>query len=224
MLRTSISVTAAAIAATCALTACGPIRMGAAAIMGGQRISATTLGNEVANLEQAYQAGQAKIQLQFPLSQAPQEVLAWLVRFKVRDQLAIRNHVAVSTGQSQRALAAIAAQSQGGAAGLPNLAVANGLPPDLLPALGRYEAIQNAVVARLDGGRLPTSNTALQALGAELNRRQCLAAKSLNIIINPQFGRLNYAQLSVIPAANTLSAPVAPAPSPTAAPQLTPAC
>ena len=222
MLRTSIAVTAAAIAATCALAACGPVRMGSAAILGNERISATTLNNEVANLQQAYQANKSKIQLQFPLSQAPQAVLAWLVRFKVRDQMAARNHVAVSSGQSERALAAIAAQA--GPTGIKNLAVANGLPPDLLPALGRYEAIQNALVNRMDGGTLPKSTVAQQAIGAALNRRQCEAAKSLNILINPQFGRMDYNQLTVIPSASHLSAPVTPAPSPTPAPALKPPC
>jgi hypothetical protein len=196
--------------------------MGSAAILGNERISATTLGNEVANLQQAYQANKSKIQLQFPLSQAPQQVLAWLVRFRVRDQMAVRNHVAVSDGQSQRALAAIAAQA--GSAGIKNLAVANGLPPDLLPALGRYEAIQNALVNKLDGGTLPKSTAAQQALGAVLNRRQCEAAKSLNILINPQFGRVDYNQLTVIPAASKLSSAVSPSPSPTPAPALKPPC
>jgi hypothetical protein len=222
VLRTSIAVTAAGLAAVSVLAACGPARMGSAAIVGNQRISAITLGSEVANLQQFYQANKSKIQLQFPLSQAPQEVLAWLIRFKVRDELATRNHVAVSSGQSERALKAIAAQA--GSTGIKNLAVANGLPPDLLPALGRYEAIQNAIVNRMDGGKLPTSTTAQQAIGAELARRQCVAAKSLNILINPQFGRLDYTQFNVVPAADTLSAPVTPAPSPTAVPQFKAPC
>jgi hypothetical protein len=222
VLRTSIAVTAAALAATSVLAACGPVRMGSAAILGDQRISAATVGSEVANLQQAYQANKAKIQLQFPLSQAPQQVLGWLIRFRVRDELAVRNHVAVSSGQSERALSAIAAQA--GPSGIKNLAVANGLPPDLLPDLGRYEAIQNALISRLDGGKLPSSPAAQAALGAELNRRQCLAAKSLDILVNPQFGRLDYGQLSIVPAANTLSVPVTPSPSPTTAPQLKPPC
>lgn len=223
MLRTSISV-AAAIAATCALSACGPVRVGAAAIVGGQRITATTLSDEVNSLKQAYQAGKGKIQLQFQLAQAPQEVLSWMLRFKVRDELAVRNHVAVSHGQSERALATIVPASQGGEAALHNLAVANGLPPDMLLALGRYEAIQNAIVNRLDGGTLPKSNTALQRLSAVLNQRQCVAAKSLNIMVNPQFGRLDYGQISVVPAASTLAAPATPSPKATPAPQLTPRC
>ena len=190
MLRTAVSVTAAAIAATCALAACGPVQMGSAAILGNERITSTTLSDQVANLQQTYQANKSKIQLQFPLSQTPQEVLAWLVRFRVRDEMATRNHVKVSSGQSERALAAIAAQA--GPSGIKNLAVANGLPPDLLPNLGRYEAIQNALVNKMDGGTLPKSTAAQQALGAALTLRQCRAAKALDIRVNPRFGRLDY--------------------------------
>ena len=222
MLRTAVSVTAAAIAATCALAACGPTQMGSAAILGNQRIASTTLSDQVANLQQWYQAHKSKIQLQFPLSQAPQEVLSWLVRFRVRDEMAARNHVKVNSGQSERALAAIAAQA--GPSGIKNLAVANGLPPDLLPDLGRYEAIQNALVAKMDGGTLPKSTAAQQALGAALTLRQCRAAKAMNIRVNPRFGQLDYSQLSIIPAANALSAPVTPAPSPSTRPALKPPC
>ena len=222
MLRTAVSVTAAAIAATCALAACGPTRMGSAAILGNERITSTMLSDQVANLQQWYQAHKSKIQLQFPLSQAPQEVLAWMVRFRVRDEMAARNHVKVSSGQSERALASIAAQA--GPSGIKNLAVANGLPPDLLPDLGRYEAIQNALVAKMDGGTLPKSTAAQQALGAALTLRQCRAAKAMNIRVNPRFGQLDYSQLSIIPAANALSAPVTPAPSPSTRPALKPPC
>jgi len=222
VLRTAVSVTAAAIAATCALAACGPTRMGSAAILGNERITSTMLSDQVANLQQWYQAHKSKIQLQFPLSQAPQEVLSWLVRFRVRDEMAARNHVKVNSGQSERALAAIAAQA--GPSGIKNLAVANGLPPDLLPDLGRYEAIQNALVAKMDGGTLPKSTAAQQALGAALTLRQCRAAKAMNIRVNPRFGQLDYSQLSIIPAANALSAPVTPAPSPSTRPALKPPC
>ena len=225
MLRTTIAVTAAAIAAICGLAACGPVRMGSAAITGGQRISSTTLGDEVTNLEQAYHASKSKIQLQFPPSEAPQEVLSWLLRFRIRDQVAVRNHVFVSEGESQRALAAIAAQAQGGAAGLRNLAVANGLPPDLLPDLGRYQAIETNLVNRLDGGTLPKSSADLATLNAVLNRQECLAAKSLSIQVNPRFGQMNYSQTdTVIPATTNLSAPVTPSPSPSPAPVLNPPC
>jgi hypothetical protein len=225
VLRTAVSVTAAAIAATCALAACGPVRMGSAAILGNERITSTTLSDQVANLQQTYQANKSKIQLQFPLSEAPQEVLTWLLLFRIRDEVAVRNHVAVSKGQSQRALTSIASQAQGGAAGLRNLAVANGLPPDMLPDLGRYQAIENALVDKLDGGVLPKSQTGLATLNAVLNREECKAAKSLSIEVNPRFGQMNYSQTdSVIPATTKLSAPVRPSPSPSPAPVLNPPC
>ncbi len=225
MFRTAV--TAAAVIATMSvLAACGPVQMGAAAIVGGHRISAAMLATEVARLDTANKTAKAKVPVQFPPSQAPQQVLSWLVRFQVRDQLAVRSHISVSRGESQRALAQIAAQARGSGitAPLSVLAAANGLPPDLLPDLGRYQAIQNAVISRLDGGVLPSTPAAQQALGARFGHQECLAAKSLHIRINPQFGRLDYRGLSVILAPPTLSAPQSPAPAPTPSPQLSPAC
>lgn len=223
--RTFVSVTAAALAAV-ALAGCGPLRLGAAAIVGDQRISDATLTKQVDNLETAYRASKGGIRLQFPKSQVPQEVLGWLVRFHIGEQLGAQHNVTVTQGETQRALAAITARAQqsGSKIRLADLAVANGLPPDMLGELGRYQAIQNAVVRQLDRGTLPTSQSALQMLGQALNRQQCLAAKSLRITINPQYGRMDYSRLTVIPAALTLSAPEGPTPSPRPSTQLTPAC
>jgi len=223
-------VTAAAFTATaaaCALAACGPVQMGAAAISGSQRISTAELTTQVANLQHALDNSSGKVPLQFQKAQAPQEVLAWLLRFQVRDQMATRNHITVTPAQSQRALASIAAQASQGGSGnvpLPELAAANGLPPDLLPDLGRYQAIQDQVVAKLDGGTLPSSQSDLQALGKQFSHEQCIAAKSLDIKVNPQFGAFDYSQISVVPATTTLAAPQTPSPAPTTKPQLSPPC
>jgi hypothetical protein len=200
--------------------------MGAAAIVGNQRISTSALASQVSNLQQTVRAGKGKIQLQFPQSQAPQQVLAWLVRMRVREQMAIRNHVTVTPRQSQQALAAIAAQARqnGNGVTLAMLAAANGLPPDLLGQLGRYQAIETVLLNRLDGGKLPTAQAALQRLGQQINHEQCVAAKSLHIKINPQFGRMDYGQFSIVPAAVTLSAPQVPSPAPTSSPLYTPPC
>ena len=217
-------VIAAAAAATCALSACGPVRMGAAAITGGERLTVTTLSDQVTNLENAAQAGRGTIQLQFPQAQAPQQVLSWLLRFQIRDELAARNHLVVTTGESQRALTMLARQTGRKGPAFVQLAVANGLAPDMLPDLGRYEAIQNEEFTRLNGGTLPRTQARIQALSPEFARRECVAAKSLNIQVNPQFGQLDYGTFTVIPANSPLSAPTLPAPSPSAKPQLTPAC
>jgi hypothetical protein len=220
-----VFVIAAAVAATCALSACGPVKMGSAAITGGQRLTVTTLSGQVTDLENAVQAGQGKIQLQFPPSQAPQAVLGWLLRFRIRDELAARNHVAVTAGESQRALAGLARQTGRSGPAFVQLAVANGLAPDMLPELGRYEAIQNDMFIRLNGGTLPRSQARVQVLNVQFSHRECVAAKSLNIQVNPQYGQMNFTPpYSVIPAPSTLSAPTTPAPSPTPKPRLTPAC
>jgi hypothetical protein len=222
--RNSVFVIAAAAAAACALSACGPVRMGAAAITGGERLTVTTLSDQVTNLVNAYQAGRGTVQLQFPQSRAPQQVLSWLLRFQIRDELAARNHLVVTTGESQRALSMLARQTGRKGPAFVQLAVANGLAPDMLPDLGRYQAIQNEELTRLNGGTLPRTQARVQALSAEFSRRECMAAKSLNIQINPQFGQFDYGTFTVIPANSPLSEPTLPAPSPTAKPQLTPAC
>jgi hypothetical protein len=232
--RTSITVTAAVLAALATLAACGPVQMGSAAIAGDQPIPAATLTNEVAHLQTAYQASKGSIQLQFPVSQAPQQVLGWLMRFRIREQMLVRFNIGermagrkgitVTRADSQRALASIAAQARQSKVTLPQLAVANGLPPDLLPDLGRYQAIEVDIVRKLDGGTLPASQSGLATLSREFDRQQCLAAKSLAIRVNPQFGRMDYSQLAVIPAPLTLSAPQGGVPTPSPAPQLTPAC
>src|SRR6266702_4716298 len=125
---------AAAVAAGAVLTACGPVKMGAAAVMSSQRISASTLAAEVSNLNQGYQRYKGKITLQYPVSQMPQQVLGWLVRFRVRDELAAAQGIRVTPAQTQHALAQITSQAQaspgGSSASLAQLAVANGLPPD----------------------------------------------------------------------------------------------
>lgn len=222
---------AVAVSGCLALTACGPVQLGAAAIVGGQRISTSALTSQVADLTRAYHANTGKVQLAFPSSQMPQQVLAWLIRFRVREQLASREHINVTASQVQRAVAAISAQvRQSGGATLTQLAVENGLPPDLISTgLGQYQAIQNALVTRLDGGNPSPSTAEQQALSRQFNHAQCLAAKSLHIRISPQFGRLDYSQLGIVPAANTLSAPE-PGASPSASasasakPEYSPPC
>ena len=224
MPRTSIFVIAAAAAATCALSACGPVRMGTAAITGGERITVTSLSDQVTSLENAYKASNGRIQLQFPKAQAPQEVLSWLLRFQIRDELAVRNHLVVTTGESQQALSTLARQTGQTGPAFVKLAVANGVAPDMLPDLGRYEAIQNEEFTRLNGGTMPRTQARIQALSPAFSHRECVAAKSLNIQVNPQFGQLDYGTLSVIPAHSPLSAPTVPAPSPSSQPVLTPHC
>jgi len=229
VLRTPITLTAAALAAALALSACGTVRLGAAAVTNTSRVPTATVSAEVSNLDAAYKADKAKVQLQFPASQMPQQVLGWLIRFRVREQMAARNHLTITPAETQSALASASAQAKQSGVTLTDLAVANGIPPDQISELGRYVAIQNQLLDRLDGGTLPTASAALQTLGNQFNTYQCRAAKSMGIRVNPQFGQLDYSQVSVVPAPAKLaaaphSASPSPSASPTPSPQLTPAC
>jgi len=225
--RSGIKLAVAVLGVGIAVTACGSVRLGAAAIAGNQRISSSTLSNEVNNLDAAYKANKKQVQLQFPASQMPQQVLAWLVRFQVRDQMAQREGITVTPADIQQALNQITAsiKQSGESATLTQVAVANGLPPDQINALGRYQAIQTKALDRLDGGKLPSSTSAQQTLENKFDKSQCLAAKSLNIRINPQYGLLNYNDFSIVIAPTTLSNPQSAAPTPAASkPVTTPPC
>jgi len=225
--RSWMKLAAGVLAGGVAVAACGTVHMGAAAIVGNQRISSSNLSAEVANLNAGYQQYHHQIQLQYPASQMPQQVLAWLIRFQVRDRLATREGISVTPAQVQQALSSIEAsiKQEGETASLPEVAVANGLPPDMINDLGQYQAIETKLLDRLDGGKLPSSTSAQTALEDRFNKSQCQAAKSLDIQVNPQFGELNYSDFSVVLTPGTLSKPQTSTPTPAASRAvLTPPC
>ena len=210
------------------VTACSPVKMGAAAVVGDQRITIATLDTEVANLSQAVKQYPSTVNLS--AQQQTQQTLTWLVRFQINDELARQAGITVTTRQAQAALAQIyaSAKSAAQAQGLSNVSLdlilaANGIAPDLAPELGRYEAINEQFIRQVNGGTLPTTTAEQSATTAKLQQAQCLAAKNLMIQINPQFGRMDYTQYQVVSAPSAVSRSAGPAP--TASPSgLAPAC
>jgi hypothetical protein len=208
---------------------CGsPVKMGAAAVVGDQRITLATLDTEVTSLSQAAKLYPGTVQLS--PEEEVQQTLTWLVRFKINDELARRAGITVSTAQAQQALAQIyaAAKANAQAQGISDVTlklilVANGIPPNLASEVGRYQAIDEQFVRQANGGELPTSSADQTATTDKLNQARCEAAKALKIQVNPQFGRLNYTQYAVVTAPSKVSRPAGPA---KAASQqgLTPAC
>ena len=75
----------------------------------------------------------------------------------------------------------------------------------MFPQVGRWEAQQDAFARKQNGGKEPTTTAEQNAFTTAINKAQCQAAKSLNIKVSPQFGRLDYTQLSVVAAPDTLS-------------------
>ena len=222
-----VKVSAAVLGAGLLVAGCSPVKMGAAAIVGSQRITMATLDTEVTNLGQAAKLSPGAAPLS--AAQQTQETLSWLVRFKINEQLAQQAGITVSSSQAQQALAQIYAtvKAQEQAQGVSNVTlnlilIDNGIPPNMSAELGRYQAIETQYIEQLNGGKIPTASAAQTATAAKLQRAQCVAAKSLQIQINPQFGRLNYTQYQIVSVPGTVSRAGGPA---KAAPSgLTPAC
>jgi SurA N-terminal domain len=226
VLRRLVKVSAAVVGAGLVVAGCAPIKMGAAAIVGDQRITIATLDTQVTNLSQAASKYPGVVQLN--QQQMTQQTLTWLVRFQINEQLAQQHGITVTTAQAQQALAQIyaSARAQAAQAGVTNVTLeevlaANGIPPDLANEVGRYQAIYLQFLTQANGGKLPTSSSS-PAVTA-FAHAQCQAAKSLNIQVNPQFGQLNYTQLQVVSAPNPVASTKG-APSAGSVTGLAPAC
>jgi hypothetical protein len=198
--------------AGCSSSAQSRLLAGAAAFYGSQRVSAAQLSAEVANLNAAYQAVKARAQPPYRPAEMPTKVLTWFLRFAAVNQAAAQAGIRVSPHEAQLALTAEAATLRQSGDTLAEAAVLSGLPPDMLPQLGRWIKIQDKLVTRLDNGVPPTTAAGQQALVAALGHRECLAAKSLDIMINPQYGAVDYgtsglsSQTQVVLVPSTLAA------------------
>ena len=217
---------AVALGACAVLAACSPVKTGSAAVVGDQRITVSSLDSQVASFHAA--AAPYGTQVQLTSAQVPAAVLSWLIRFAIGDQVATSAGISVTQAQVQQGIASINSQAQQAAAqnGLSSaqsVFLNAGLAPQMVPALGRYQAQEIAFAEQANGGKLPTTTAENNTVTAALTKAQCKAAKSLNIQVSPQFGRLDYSQYTVVPAADTLSRP-AGTPSPASTTGLAPAC
>lgn len=219
---------AVALGAGLVLTACGPVKLGSAAIVGNERITIATLDNEVTKLSQTVKLYPGTVQLS--QAQQTQQTLTWLIRFEINDELARQAGITVSTAQAEKALDEIysAAKASAQAQGISNITLglilaANGIPPNLANEVGRYQAIDDKFAEQVNGGQEPTSTSAQSATTAKLNMARCRAAKALSVQVNPQFGRFDYSQVAVVPSPGIVSLPAGPAKAPSKS-GLTPAC
>jgi hypothetical protein len=211
VLRRLIKASAIVIGVGLVVAACSPVKMGAAAIVGDQRITIAALDTEVTNLSQAAQQYPTVVNLN--ASQRTQLTLTWLIRYQINEQVARQAGITVSTAQAQTALnqAYTTAKSAAEQQGLTNVTLnlilaASGIPPNTSAELGRYEAISDQYVTIANGGTMPAAGSAAAtAAGNKLSKAECLAAKALNISVNPQFGQLDYSQYQVVTAPSTVT-------------------
>ncbi len=202
---------AAALAALVLLTGCGPILMGAAAVLGTQRVSTATLSADVDALNKVYQANPAlQHDAQYTTAEMPRQVLTWLVQFRVVEDIAQRYGVQVTPAEAQQGLVQIAApieQQTGSPVTQDELAVIYGVPPRLLGEFGRYDATLEKLAGLFVGAKSGTPLTAAQQqeFGARISAEAAAAAKRLDIKINPQFGQFDPARLTIGPPQNPLA-------------------
>ena len=230
VLRRLIKASAIVIGTVLVVAGCSTAKVGAAAIMTSQRITIATLNNQVTNLNEAAKRYPGIVSLS--AMQATQQTLTWLIRYQINDELARQNGITITTAQAEAALAEIyaSAKASAEAQGVTNVSLdlilaANGIPPDTSAELGRYQAIQTQYVKNVSGGTIPTSTSGQAAASTKLEQAQCQAAKTLDILVNPQFGRMDYSQApyQVVSAPSAVSG--TPGPAPTASPSGTaPAC
>ena len=98
MLRRLIKASAIVIGIGLAAAACSPVKMGAAAIVGNERITIATLDTEVTNLSQA--AAQYPAAVNLNPSQGTQATLTWLIRYQIFEEMARQAGITVSTAQA----------------------------------------------------------------------------------------------------------------------------
>jgi hypothetical protein len=195
--------------------------MGAAAIVGNDRISQSTLDSQASNLQQDI----AQYDPGVPVNTAalPSLVLAQLISFAVRNQTAQDLGVTVNQTDIDQAIQLVYqsdAQSaaQNGAAppkSVQQLITLSAVPLSLRNDFGRYYAIELDFIKSKNGGKLPTGNSAaeqaaVQQAVSQFSMTECRAAKELNIQVNPQYGQLGFDQntghYTVSSGSDTLSA------------------
>ena len=216
MLRRLIKASAVVAGVGLAVAACSPVKAGAAAVVGNQRITIANLDTEVTNLSQAAKKYPTLVNLN--ATQRTQATLTWLIRYQINEEVARQAGITISSAQAQTALNQVITSAKASAAqqGLTSVTqelilAASGIPPNTSAELGRYEAIANQYLENANGGTAPAQGSAAAtAAGNQLSKAECQAAKTLNSSVNPQFGQLDYTQYQVVPSPVTVTRPAGP--------------
>jgi hypothetical protein len=226
-------VSAIALTAGLAVAGCAPVKMGAAAIVGDQRITLANLDTNTGQLTAAAKSLPASFQP--TAQQATQGTLSLMIRFQVAEQLAKNEGITVTSAQEQAAFDSFynSLKQQAQSAGLTGenrngllaaAGIARGFAPSSGPSVyGEFVAIENQYLITANGGTAPSTQAEANAANAKFSQAFCRTAKSLDISVSPQFGRLDYTNYTVVSAPDTVSRPSGPVTT-TSLEGLAPAC
>ena len=180
--RRLVTTSAVVIGAALVATGCSPVKLGAAAIVGNERITIATLDTEATNLSRTAKLYPATVQLS--QVQETQQTLTWLIRFMINDELARQTGITVSTAQAQSALDAIYTQAEAERAGPGYFQRQPGPHPgrqrDPAESARRGRPVpghRRPVPAAGQRGTGPPGTPAGYAAAAKLTKARCVAAK-----------------------------------------------
>ncbi|MEV4383485.1 SurA N-terminal domain-containing protein [Streptosporangium sp. NPDC049644] len=179
MKSTRVRVILAVAAAGVALTACSPNQIGAAAIVGGERISSSELNRNVREYEEALaKAGVSASQLQFQ-DNVSQLVLFQLANAKQYAKVAESKGITVTDGEIDQVIA-----GQGGQEKFEQQMLQQAVAPSHAREFMRSQVLMSKLAAKYGGG---TDEAAFQR-GSEQARKELQA---MPITWNPRYGKLN---------------------------------
>ncbi|GGP92795.1 SurA N-terminal domain-containing protein [Streptosporangium pseudovulgare] len=179
MKSTRVRVILAVAATGVALTACSPSQAGAAAVVGGDRISSGELDRNVQEYEAALaRADMSALKQQFPGS-VPQVVLYQLATARQYTKVAESKGIMVTEGEVDQVI-----NSQGGAAQYEQQLLQKAVAPSQARAYTRASLMITKLMAKYGGG---ADQEALQR-----GQQQVVDdLKSVRIEWNPRFGKIN---------------------------------
>ncbi|WP_147341187.1 SurA N-terminal domain-containing protein [Actinomadura logoneensis] len=217
MKKTRITALAALPLSAVLLSGCGggPVRAGAAALVGDERITVADLDRTVRVWRPEFKAdpqagavrGEPPEQQQQMGTDAASEsdvraTLSTLVFLRIGDRAARDNGVEPTGGDVDQALAMM---DQAPTSNAVSMTLAAGLPKDRVRDVARFNAIQILLMDRFGWDHTPNSPTARQAM-LRFDQALADAAAKLKVRVNPRFGTFDPAKVTISPVVYRLSA------------------
>jgi hypothetical protein len=211
-----VKIAVAAVAAGTALTACGPAKIGAAAIVGHDRITVAKVDSAVTEwakelpkhpqaqqiVQQAQSQGQGQgQQIPFDPSSPQRSALHQLLDFRAWDEVAREHRMSPTPGQVDQFVA-----QNGGQPAVDANILAQGLPTKYGEEFARTILIQRTLITSYSGGVQPTDPQRQQQVINQLLAAYTQAKHALHITVNPRYGTLDQS-LSLGPVCPRLSIP-----------------
>lgn len=182
---------AAMIGSGLALTGCSQSHTGAAAVVDGDRIEVSTLNNKVDKLEQAFTRENFSLTGTAPRLDANQAELVQMIRNRVVDEAARRNHVDVTATRILEERRRLEARFGDPAALRSQLLQSGILPGDIDDAM--RAAVLKSEIAQARGMDVNAAGSA-----DELDAYLATVADSMDISVNPRYGSWDSSRLATV--------------------------